>query len=152
MTEPTKTLEAVDILKILELLPHRYPLLLVDRMIEMDGDNSCIGVKNVTFNEPHFMGHFPGNPIMPGVLMIEGMAQTGGVMALLSTEQGSGKLVFFMTIDEAKFRKPVIPGDVVEYHMTKIAKKRTMWFYKGEAYVDGKLVAEAKLSAMLADA
>jgi len=88
---------------------------------------------------------------MPGVLMIEGMAQTGGVMALTSVG-GTGKLVFFMTIDKAKFRKPVTPGDRVEYHMTKIAKKRSIWFYRGEAFVDGKLVAEAELSAMLADA
>ena len=148
----TTSIDTAGIQKLLATLPHRYPFLLIDKVVRMRGDEFGVGIKNVTVNEPQFMGHFPGNPIMPGVLMIEGMAQTGGVMALLSTPQGSGKLVFFMTIDEAKFRKPVIPGDVVEYHMTKIAKKRTMWFYKGEAYVDGKLVAEAKLSAMLADA
>jgi 3-hydroxyacyl-[acyl-carrier-protein] dehydratase len=120
-------------------------------VVRMRGDDFGVGIKNVTANEPQFMGHFPGNPIMPGVLMIEGMAQTGGVMALV-TAGSSGKLVFFMTINNAKFRRPVVPGDVVEYHMTKIAKKRNIWFYRGEAYVDGKLCAEAELSAMLADA
>lgn len=150
--DETTSIDTAGIQKLLATLPHRYPFLLIDKVVRMRGDEFGVGIKNVTVNEPQFMGHFPGNPIMPGVLMIEGMAQTGGVMALLNTPQGSGKLVFFMTIDEAKFRKPVIPGDVVEYHMTKIAKKRSIWFYKGEAYVDGKLVAEAKLSAMLADA
>ncbi len=147
----TTSIDTVGIQKILATLPHRYPFLLIDRIERMRGDEFGVGIKNVTVNEPQFMGHFPGNPIMPGVLMIEGMAQTGGVMALTSVG-GTGKLVFFMTIDKAKFRKPVTPGDRVEYHMTKIAKKRSIWFYRGEAFVDGKLVAEAELSAMLADA
>jgi len=146
----TTSIDTVGIQKILATLPHRYPFLLIDRIERMRGDEFGVGIKNVTVNEPQFMGHFPGNPIMPGVLMIEGMAQTGGVMALTSVG-GTGKLVFFMTIDKAKFRKPVTPGDRVEYHMTKIAKKRSIWFYRGEAFVDGKLVAEAELSAMLAD-
>ena len=147
----TTSIDTVGIQKILATLPHRYPFLLIDRIEQMRGDEFGVGIKNVTVNEPQFMGHFPGNPIMPGVLMIEGMAQTGGVMALTSVG-GTGKLVFFMTIDKAKFRKPVTPGDRVEYHMTKIARKRSIWFYRGEAFVDGKLVAEAELSAMLADA
>ena len=147
----TTSIDTVGIQKILATLPHRYPFLLIDRIERMRGDEFGVGIKNVTVNEPQFMGHFPGNPIMPGVLMIEGMAQTGGVMALTSVG-GTGKLVFFMTIDKAKFRKPVTPGDRVEYHMTKIARKRSIWFYRGEAFVDGKLVAEAELSAMLADA
>lgn len=147
----TTSIDTVGIQKILATLPHRYPFLLIDRIERMRGDEFGVGIKNVTANEPQFMGHFPGNPIMPGVLMIEGMAQTGGVMALTSVG-GTGKLVFFMTIDKAKFRKPVTPGDRVEYHMTKIARKRSIWFYRGEAFVDGKLVAEAELSAMLADA
>lgn len=151
MDETTTSIDTVGIQKILATLPHRYPFLLIDRIERMRGDEFGVGIKNVTANEPQFMGHFPGNPIMPGVLMIEGMAQTGGVMALTSVG-GIGKLVFFMTIDKAKFRKPVTPGDRVEYHMTKIAKKRSIWFYRGEAFVDGKLVAEAELSAMLADA
>lgn len=149
--DETTSIDTVGIQKILSTLPHRYPFLLIDKVVRMRGDEFGVGVKNVTANEPQFMGHFPGNPIMPGVLMVEGMAQTGGVMALTSVG-GSGKLVFFMTIDKAKFRKPVVPGDVVEYHMTKTARKRNIWFYRGEAFVDGKLVAEAELSAMLADA
>jgi 3-hydroxyacyl-[acyl-carrier-protein] dehydratase len=151
MNETTTSIDTAGIQKILSVLPHRYPFLLIDRIVDIRGDEFGIGIKNVTANEPQFMGHFPGNPIMPGVLMIEGMAQTGGVMALTSVG-GTGKLVFFMTIDKAKFRKPVTPGDRIEYHMTKIAKKRNIWFYRGEAKVDGKLVAEAELSAMLADA
>jgi len=151
MTETTTSIDTAGIREILSVLPHRYPFLLIDKIVGIRGDEFGIGIKNVTANEPQFMGHFPGNPIMPGVLMIEGMAQTGGVMALTSVG-GTGKLVFFMTIDKAKFRKPVTPGDRIEYHMTKIAKKRNIWFYRGEAMVDGKLVAEAELSAMLADA
>ncbi|WP_296573337.1 3-hydroxyacyl-ACP dehydratase FabZ [Phreatobacter sp.] len=151
MNETTTSIDTAGIQKILSVLPHRYPFLLIDKIVDIRADEFGIGIKNVTANEPQFMGHFPGNPIMPGVLMIEGMAQTGGVMALTSVG-GTGKLVFFMTIDKAKFRKPVIPGDRIEYHMTKIAKKRNIWFYRGEALVDGKLVAEAELSAMLADA
>jgi 3-hydroxyacyl-[acyl-carrier-protein] dehydratase len=147
----TTSIDTIGIQKLLATLPHRYPFLLIDKVVRMRGDDFGVGIKNVTVNEPQFMGHFPGNPIMPGVLMIEGMAQTGGVMALV-TAGSTGKLVFFMTINNAKFRKPVVPGDVIEYHMTKIAKKRNIWFYRGEAYVDGKLCAEAELSAMLADA
>lgn len=148
----TTSIDSAGIQKLMSVLPHRYPFLLIDKVIKIRGDEFGVGIKNVTVNEPQFMGHFPGNPIMPGVLMIEGMAQTGGVLALLAQGGGAGKLVFFMTIDKVKFRKPVIPGDVVEYHMTKFAKKRNIWFYRGEAFVDGKLVAEAELSAMLADA
>ncbi|MDP2801097.1 MAG: 3-hydroxyacyl-ACP dehydratase FabZ [Phreatobacter sp.] len=151
MNGTTTSIDTAGIQKILSVLPHRYPFLLIDKIVDIRADEFGIGIKNVTANEPQFMGHFPGNPIMPGVLMIEGMAQTGGVMALTSVG-GTGKLVFFMTIDKAKFRKPVIPGDRIEYHMTKIARKRNIWFYRGEAHVDGKLVAEAELSAMLADA
>jgi 3-hydroxyacyl-[acyl-carrier-protein] dehydratase len=144
------TLDSVGIQKVLELLPHRYPLLMVDRIIEIDGDNSCIGVKNVTYNEPHFQGHFPGQPIMPGVLIIEGMAQTAGAICVYSKiGMKSPKAVYFMTIDRVKFRKPVVPGDVLEYHMTKTKNRANMWWYRGEAKVAGQLVAEAEVSAML---
>lgn len=147
-----KTLEAIDIHKILEFLPHRYPFLLVDRITEMNGDNSCIGYKNVTFNEPQFQGHFPASPVFPGVLLIEGMAQTAGALCVAARETSSSpKLVYFMTIDKAKFRKPVIPGDVVEYHMTKLKQRMNMWWFRGEAKVAGQLVAEAEVSAMLVD-
>ena len=152
MTEASKQLESADILKILELLPHRYPFLLVDRIVEIDDDNSCVGIKNVTANEPQFAGHFPGSPVFPGVYLIEGMAQTAGAVCVFSKMKGLGtpKQVFFMTIDKAKFRKPVFPGDTIRYHMTKLNQRRNMWWYRGEARVDGALVAEAEVSAMVA--
>jgi 3-hydroxyacyl-[acyl-carrier-protein] dehydratase len=123
---------AADIQKILTALPHRYPFLLVDRIIDIRGDQSAIGIKNVTANEPQFVGHFPGNPVFPGVLLIEGMAQTAGAICILSKNlAGKRQLVYFMTIDKAKFRKPVIPGDTIEYHMNKISQRRTMWWCRG---------------------
>ncbi|MDB5591132.1 3-hydroxyacyl-ACP dehydratase FabZ [Enterovirga sp.] len=151
MSEEIAKLESADIGRILELLPHRYPFLLVDRIVEIDGDKSCIGIKNVTYNESPFMGHFPQAPVFPGVLLIEGMAQTAGAICIASklSENKPPSKVFFMTIDKAKFRKPVQPGDVVRYHMTKLSSRRNMWWYRGEARVEGALVAEAEVSAML---
>lgn len=146
-----KVLESADIQKVLSCLPHRYPFLMVDRVERIDGDASCVGIKNVTANEPHFQGHFPGNPVMPGVLIIEGMAQTAGVVCVLGKDKKQPSLVYFMTIDEAKFRRPVVPGDVLEYHMTRIARRRNMWWYRGEAKVRGELVAEAKVGAMIVE-
>ncbi|QLP98877.1 MAG: 3-hydroxyacyl-ACP dehydratase FabZ [Rhodoblastus sp.] len=148
-SQPAETLESFDIHKLLSYLPHRYPFLLVDRIIEAKGDDSCIGVKNVTFNEPQFQGHFPEKPVMPGVLLIEGMAQTAGALCVHASKSARPKIVYFMTIDKAKFRKPVIPGDVVEFHMTKTAQRRNMWWYRGEAKVKGVIVCEAEVSAML---
>jgi 3-hydroxyacyl-[acyl-carrier-protein] dehydratase len=144
-------LDSADILRLLELLPHRYPFLLVDRIIQMRSDESCIGIKNVSFNEPQFQGHFPGKPVFPGVLIIEGMAQTAGALCVASqlAEKKPPSKVFFMTIDNAKFRRPVGPGDVLHYHMTKLKSRRNMWWFRGEAMVDGALVAEAEVSAML---
>jgi 3-hydroxyacyl-[acyl-carrier-protein] dehydratase len=144
-----ETLESFDILKLLSYLPHRYPFLLVDKIIEAKGDDSCIGIKNVTFNEPQFQGHFPEKPVMPGVLLIEGMAQTAGALCVHASKSARPKIVYFMTIDKAKFRKPVGPGDVVEFHMTKTAQRRNMWWYRGEAKVKGVIVCEAEVSAML---
>jgi 3-hydroxyacyl-[acyl-carrier-protein] dehydratase len=141
-------LEAAGIKEILELIPHRYPFLMVDRIINIDGDRSAIGIKNVTFNEPQFQGHFPGVPVFPGVLIIEGMAQTGGAICVLASGVKS-KSVYFLTIDKCKFRKPVVPGDVLEYHMTKKAQRKTMWWFNCEAKVAGELVAQAELGAML---
>ena len=151
MSEAPTSLQSVDIVRILELLPHRYPFLLVDRIIDIDGDRSGIGIKNVTMNEPQFTGHFPTRPLFPGVLLIEGMAQTAGAICVLAKlmQQTRPKQVFFMTIDKAKFRKPVVPGDVLEYHMKKINHRRTMWWFRGEAKVGGVLVAEAEVGAML---
>ena len=151
MTEMPITLAAADILQVLEFLPHRYPFLLVDKIVDMRGDESCIGIKNVTYNEPQFTGHFPTRPVFPGVFLIEGMAQTAGAMCVASklAQQERPKQVFFMTIDKAKFRKPVVPGDTVEYHMRKLSNRRNMWWYRGEAKVAGTLVAEAEVGAML---
>jgi 3-hydroxyacyl-[acyl-carrier-protein] dehydratase len=141
-------LDSVDIMEIMKLLPHRYPFLLVDRIIEIDGDMSAIGIKNVTANEPHFVGHFPERPIMPGVLLIEAMAQTAG--AICARKQGeTGNLVYFMTIDNARFRKPVVPGDRVEFHVVKQKQRGNIWKFHCDAKVDGVLVAEADIGAMI---
>jgi 3-hydroxyacyl-[acyl-carrier-protein] dehydratase len=148
MSDGGKTIQAADIAGILKALPHRYPFLMIDRIVAINGDESGIGIKNVTANEPQFMGHFPDNPIFPGVLLIEGMAQTAGVLCVLGMGLDA-KAVFFLTIDKAKFRKPVIPGDTVEYHMTKKARKRNMWWFHGEAKVAGQVVAEADLGAAI---
>jgi 3-hydroxyacyl-[acyl-carrier-protein] dehydratase len=152
MDQPAKTLEAADIAKVMQALPHRYPFLMVDRIRDIDGDDFGIGIKNVTFNEPHFQGHFPGHPVMPGVLLIEGMAQTAGALCVLAQGlSGPPKLVYFMTIDNAKFRKPVVPGDTVEYHVRKIRRRSNIWKFAAEAKVAGVKVAEAEVSAMLVD-
>ncbi|MCP4314507.1 MAG: 3-hydroxyacyl-ACP dehydratase FabZ [Hyphomicrobiales bacterium] len=141
-------LESADLQEIMELLPHRYPFLMVDRIIDIDADNSAIGIKNVTANEPHFTGHFPANPVMPGVLLIEGMAQTAGAICA-RTQETKSELVYFMTIDNARFRKPVLPGDRVEYHVKKMKQRGTIWKFHCEAMVDGTRVAEAVIGAML---
>jgi 3-hydroxyacyl-[acyl-carrier-protein] dehydratase len=152
MNEAVTKVEAVTIASILKALPHRYPFLMVDRIVDIRGEESGVGIKNVTINEPQFQGHFPENPVFPGVLLLEGMAQTAGVLCVLNwTDSAVPPYVYFMTIDEAKFRKPVIPGDTVEYHMTLHKRRRNMWWYRGEAKVKGELVAEATLSAMMGD-
>jgi 3-hydroxyacyl-[acyl-carrier-protein] dehydratase len=145
--QAVQTLETFDIQRLLKALPHRYPFLMVDRIIEAKGDDFCIGIKNVSVNEPQFQGHFPERPVMPGVLLIEGMAQTAGALCIHAV--GRAALVYFMTIDKAKFRKSVVPGDRVEFHMTKLNRRRTVWRFSGRALVDGELVCEAEISAML---
>ncbi|HEX2020424.1 MAG TPA: 3-hydroxyacyl-ACP dehydratase FabZ [Aurantimonas sp.] len=149
MSEAVTVLESVDIQAILELLPHRYPFLMVDRIVGIDGDRSAVGIKNVTANEPHFLGHFPNAPVMPGVLIIEGMAQTAGAICTRATGKGVPQLVYFMTIDNAKFRKPVVPGDRLEYHVTQTKKRGNIWKFDCVAKVDDTRVAEASVSAML---
>ena len=144
--------DAFDITRIMRMIPHRYPLLLVDRLEEVALGESAVGVKNVTFNEPHFQGHFPGAPVMPGVLIIEAMAQTAAalVVATLGAE-AEGKLVYFMTIDQAKFRRQVTPGDQLKLHVQKTYARTKIWKFDGKAYVDGALAAEASFGAMIAD-
>lgn len=152
MTKGKSELPSADISKVLKLLPHRYPFLMVDRIIEMDRDESCIGIKNVTFNEPHFQGHFPGFPVMPGVLIVEGLAQTAGALCVHNLQQDyKPQLVYFMGIDRAKFRKPVVPGDQLEYHVRKVRSRGRAWRFYGEAKVNGQIVAEAEVSAMIVD-
>lgn len=143
-----KKLETADLMEIMKLLPHRYPFLLVDRIVEIDADDSAIGIKNVTANEPQFTGHFPSNPVMPGVLLIEGMAQTAGAICARNRDEHSN-LVYFMTIDNARFRKPVLPGDRVEYHVKKIKQRGNIWKFHCEAIVEETKVAEADVGAML---
>ena len=147
--EAGKTLEAVDIVGLLKLLPHRYPFLLIDRIVDIDGDDSATGIKNVTMNEPHFQGHFPGHPVMPGVLIIEAMAQTAGAICIKSLGTGEPALVYFMTIDNAKFRRPVVPGDRLLLHVKKIKKRGNIWKFACDGTVDGTKVAEAEVSAMM---
>jgi len=145
----------MDVVEIQEIIPHRYPFLLVDRITEVVKNESLIGYKNVSISEPVFQGHFPGHPIYPGVMILEGMAQAGGILAFqsmeMTKEEAAQKVVYFMSIDKAKFRAPVKPGDKLEYHITVIKNKGAIWVLKGEAFVDGKLVSEAELKAMIVD-
>ena len=149
MDQPA-VLEAADIAAILKMLPHRYPFLMIDRVHSMRSDEFAIGVKNVTINEPQFLGHFPERPVFPGVLMIEGMAQTAGIACIASGKTpANSKSIYFMTVDKAKFRKPVVPGDTLEYHLTKMNNRKNMWWFRGEAKVAGTIVAEAELGALI---
>jgi len=150
--ESGKQLDSMDIARLLKLLPHRYPFLLVDKIVDIDGDNSATGIKNVTVNEPHFQGHFPDKPVMPGVLIVEAMAQTAGAICLHALGSGKPSLVYFLTIDEAKFRKPVVPGDRLEIKVTKERQRASVWRFRCEAVVDGGKVAEAVISAMMTPA
>jgi|SRR5581483_7468336 len=143
--------QSFDIKRIYELLPHRYPFLMVDRIIDIDGDNSAIGIKNVSINEEYFAGHFPEMPIMPGVLLIEGMAQTAGAICIAARGTTRPPIVYFMTIDNAKFRRPVVPGDTVEFHVHKVRNRSSIWKFNAEAVVRGFKVAEATISALIAD-
>ena len=150
--EGLQQLGAADVARLMKLLPHRFPFLLVDRMFDMDRDESAVGLKNVTINEPFFQGHFPEYPVMPGVLIIEGLAQTAGALCVHSLgESYIPHLVYLMGIDRAKFRKPVVPGDQLYFHVRKMRSRGRAWRFFGEAKVEGKTVAEAEISAMIVD-
>lgn len=141
----------LDINEIMKILPHRYPFLLVDRIVEMEMGKKIVGLKNVTMNEPFFPGHFPGHPVMPGVLIIEAMAQTAAILAYKSSEDNIGKVTYFVGIDKTKFRKPVLPGDQLQLQLEVTGCRRGIWIFVGKAYVAGKLVAESELKATFAD-
>ena len=146
------TVESLDILRIMQMIPHRYPFLMIDRVIDLVPDQSATGLKNVSINEAHFQGHFPRQPVMPGVLIIEAMAQTAGVLVVETLgDSAAGKLVYFMTIDEARFRRPVVPGDQLHVGVTKIRNWRNVWKFRCRALVDGALAAEAVVAAMIMD-
>ena len=142
-------LQSLDIAKILEFLPHRYPFLLVDRVTKIDRDISAVGIKNVTINEPFFQGHFPNNPVMPGVLIIGAMAQTAAVICVNNSEVKEGNSVLFLTVDRAKFRRPVIPGDRLELHVNRLKRRGNIWRYQCIGMVDGAKAAEAEISALM---
>ncbi len=143
---------AADIIRVMEMIPHRYPFLMIDRVIDIVADQSAVGIKNVTINEHFFSGHFPRQPVLPGVLIIEAMAQTAAVLVVETLGRNSeGKLVYFMSVDNARFRKPVVPGDQVRVHVAKERNRGAVWKFSGEARVDGTLVAEATFAAMIRD-
>ena len=136
----------LDVIEIMKILPHRFPFLMVDRIVEMDPGNRIVGIKNVSINEPFFPGHFPGYPVMPGVLIIEAMAQVAGILGILTFDENDrDKITYFTGIDNAKFRRPVLPGDQLRLELEKIDCKRGIWFFKGKAFVDGKLEAPRSL-------
>ena len=145
-------LDDLDIDAIKRMIPHRYPFLMIDRVVEIEAETSAVGIKNVTGNEPHFEGHFPGRPIMPGVLIIEAMAQTAAALVVASIGPAAeGKLVYFMTIDQARFRRPVLPGDQLRIKVVKQHKKLSVWKFAGQATVGDQLAAEAIISAKIMD-
>jgi 3-hydroxyacyl-[acyl-carrier-protein] dehydratase len=150
-TETASKIPTIEVEEIMQMIPHRYPFLLIDRVKEIIPDSSAVGIKNVTMNEPFFQGHFPDHPIMPGVLLIEAMAQTSAVLVIKTTGDVVGKVVYFMTVDNARFRKPVRPGDQVELHVEKIRNRGNVWKFRGKAKVDGQLMSEATYSAMIVD-
>ena len=149
---PPTELTSLSLDDILECLPHRYPFLMVDKIVDINGDESAVGIKNITYNEPIFQGHFPGKPVFPGVLIIEGMAQTAGAIVIAQErEKGQNFIVYMLTIDKAKFRRPAGPGDKLEYHIKKIQRRRNVGRYEAKAIVDGTVIAEAEIGAMISE-
>ena len=152
MTDKKKKGEDLDILRVMEMLPHRYPFLMIDRLVDVVPGESATGIKNVTANEPHFQGHFPHEPVMPGVLIIESMAQTAAGLVVHSLGSAAeGKLVFFMSIDNARFRRPVTPGDQLRLVVEKQQSRANVWKFRAVAQVEGQVMAEATLTAMILD-
>ena len=146
----TATASVADIKRILQLIPHRYPMLMVDRVTEMRLDSSAVGIKSVSINEPFFQGHFPAEPVMPGVLIVEAMAQTAAVLVMTSLgQEAEGKLVYFMSIDDVRFRRPVFPGDRLELRVEKLQSRASVWKFSGKGIVEGKVAAEATFAAMI---
>lgn len=149
---PGTTVEAYGILQIMQSIPHRFPFLMIDRVVDIRVDHSAVGIKNVSINEHHFQGHFPSEPVMPGVLIIESMAQTAAVLVVATLgEEFKGKLVYFMSVEGAKFRRPVVPGDQVFIHVSKVQRRMSVWKFAAQAKVDGAVVAEATYAAMIRD-
>ncbi len=152
MNDAPAAVATAEIGRIMEMIPHRYPMLLIDRVVDMVADRSAVGVKNVSINEPQFQGHFPGMPVMPGVMIVEAMAQTAAVLVVHTLGPGAeGKLVYFMSIDDCRFRRPVKPGDVMRIHVTKDRSRGNVWRFHGVVTVDGAWAAEATFSAMILD-
>ena len=152
MTPKADVADAVDVTRIMQMIPHRYPFLLIDRVVDIVAGESCVGIKNVSINEGFFQGHFPRDPVMPGVLIIEAMAQTAAVLVVYTLGAAfEGKLVYFMTIDNARFRRPVFPGDRIRVHVSKERQRGMVWRFRGEAKVDDQVVAEAVFAAMIRD-
>ena len=148
----TDKIRTIQIDEIMAMIPHRYPFLFIDKVTKIVPDSTAIGIKNVSMNEPFFQGHFPGHPIMPGVLIIEAMAQTSAILVIETTGKRTGAVVYFMTIEQARFRQPVFPGDQLELHVEKKRNRGNVWKFSGKATVEGKLMAEAVYSAMIVDA
>ena len=148
----TNKIRTIEIDEIMAMIPHRYPFLFIDKVTKIVPDSTATGIKNVSMNEPFFQGHFPGHPIMPGVLIIEAMAQTSAILVIETTGKRTGAVVYFMTIEQARFRQPVFPGDQLELHVEKKRSRGNVWRFSGKATVEGKLMAEAVYSAMIVDA
>jgi len=152
-TNPQAATEEIDIQRIMQMIPHRYPFLMIDRVVEVTAGESATGIKNVSINEFYFQGHFPQRPVMPGVLLIEAMAQTAAVLVVRTLgPDAEGKLVYFMSVDNARFRRPVVPGDTIAVHVRRQHNRGNVWKFEGQAMVDGKVAAEATFAAMIRDA